>query len=93
MFLLLFAFSMAKAQSIEVISITPSTTSAMVGTDVSFSVQYRCAGITGSCNGQSIVANLPATMRDNVVQFSDAFTTNAGFNSSTGDLTWTASAL
>jgi large repetitive protein len=93
MFLLLFAFSMANAQSIQVISITPSATSVMVGTDVTFSVQYRCAGITGNCNGQSIVANLPASMRDNVVQFSDAFTTNAGFNSSTGDLSWTATNL
>jgi uncharacterized repeat protein (TIGR01451 family) len=88
--------SSAFAQTFEVVSIVPSVTSTLTGTDYVYYLNYRCTGATGSCAGQTITAVLPTELT-NVSLFSDANITSSNFAPGAGGLggtaTWVVGAM
>jgi hypothetical protein len=85
--------NVAKAQTIEILSITPSKNPVLTGEDYVYSIQYRCAGITGNCNGQSITSVIPAEIAHNVILFGDAFTSSTNYDAVSRTATWNIGSL
>ena len=83
----------AQSQTIEVLSITPSKTTVLTGEDYTYSIQYRCAGITGNCNGQKLCLTVPTEIAHGVLLFGDAAVSNSSYDAGTREACWTMGVL
>ena len=93
-FLLLSCLITAQAQTLEVVSITPSKTTVLTGEDFTYSIEYRCRGLEGSCAGQSVSVTIPEALQG-ILLFNDAFTSTSSYTagSPNGTATWNIGAM